>query len=90
MKAAKGPRLRRCRADNRGCMAAPELPLLLVRNCAAYVTARRIIDSGQVIGDDCRAYVMPRKRSVPIDKGIDLALAGSLVEFLGGLQRVAS
>jgi CMP-N-acetylneuraminic acid synthetase len=59
-------------------MAAHELPTIYVRNCSVYVTRRRVIDAGQVIGDDCRGYVMPRERSLDINEELDLQFA----EFL--------
>ena len=56
-------------------MAAHELPELYVRNCAVYAAWRATVEAGAIIGADCRAYVMPRERSVDINEEIDLALA---------------
>ena len=59
-------------------MAAHELPTIYVRNCSVYVTRREAIERGQVIGDDCRGYVMPRQRSLDINDELDWEFA----EFL--------
>jgi CMP-N,N'-diacetyllegionaminic acid synthase len=61
-----------------GRMAAHELPRVFVRNCSVYVTRRNVIDERNIIGDDCRGYVMPRERSIDINDEMDLAFA----EFL--------
>jgi CMP-N,N'-diacetyllegionaminic acid synthase len=61
-------------------MAAHELPELYVRNCAVYATRQRVIDAGQIIGSDCRGYVMPRQRSMDINDELDYRF----VEFLIG------
>jgi CMP-N-acetylneuraminic acid synthetase len=61
-----------------GRMAAHELPRVFVRNCSAYAVRRETIDAGQIIGNDCRGYIMPRERSLDINDDMDLAFA----EFL--------
>ena len=61
-----------------GRMAAHEIPRLYVRNGSVYVTRRDVIEAGQIIGADCRGYVMPRTRSVDINDELDLRFA----EFL--------
>lgn len=78
-----GDRLLPYYEDEAGRMAAHELPRVYVRNCSVYVTRRTVVQRGQVIGDDCRAYVMPRERSIDINEELDLAFA----EFLIGRQR---
>jgi CMP-N,N'-diacetyllegionaminic acid synthase len=78
MKVLKGDRLLAYLEEERGQMAAHELPEIYVRNCSVYATRRSVIDRGIVIGDDCRAYVMPRERSLDINDELDLAFA----EFL--------
>ena len=60
-------------------MAAHELPEVYVRNCAVYATHRHVVDEGQIIGADCRGYVMPRERSVDINDLMDLRFAESLM-----------
>jgi CMP-N,N'-diacetyllegionaminic acid synthase len=78
MKTLDGDRLQPYLEEERGRMAAHELPEIYVRNCSVYVTRRSVIERGQVIGDDCRGYIMPRERSLDINEDLDLAFA----EFL--------
>jgi CMP-N,N'-diacetyllegionaminic acid synthase len=54
-----------------GRMAAHELPKVYVRNCSVYATRRATIDAGEIIGSDCRGYLMPRERSVDINDELD-------------------
>jgi CMP-N,N'-diacetyllegionaminic acid synthase len=61
-----------------GRMAAHELPRVYVRNCSVYASRRATLEAGQIIGDDCRGYVMPRERSLDINDSLDLSFA----EFL--------
>ena len=79
MKILDGDRLLPYLEDERGRMAAHELPAVYVRNCSVYATRRSAIDRGQMIGDDCRAYVMPRERSLDINEELDLQFAEFLV-----------
>jgi len=65
--------------DECGRMAADELPTLYVRNCAVYATRREVVDSGKIIGSDCRGYVMPRERSIDINDPIDFDFADFLM-----------
>ena len=78
LKRLEGDRLLPLLEDERGRMAAHELPPIYVRNGSVYVTRRSVIEAGWILGDDCRAHVMPRERSVDINEPLDLALA----EFL--------
>jgi CMP-N,N'-diacetyllegionaminic acid synthase len=78
MKTLQGDRLLPFLEEERGRMAAHELPEIYVRNCSVYATTRSSIERGQIIGDDCRGYVMPRERSLDINEELDLAFA----EFL--------
>ena len=78
MKTLDGDRLLPYLEDERGRMAAHELPTIYVRNCSVYATRRRVVERGQVIGQDCRGYVMPRERSLDINEELDLQFA----EFL--------
>lgn len=84
MKRLDGDRLVPYFEDERGRMAAHQLPELYVRNCSVYATQRSVIDSGRIVGEDCRGFVMPRDRSVDINDELDLEFA----EFL--LRRVPS
>jgi CMP-N,N'-diacetyllegionaminic acid synthase len=79
LKELDGDRLVPYLDEERGRMAAHELPRLYVRNCSVYVTRRGSIDRGQIIGDDCRAFVMPRDRSIDINEEIDLQFAQFLL-----------
>ena len=65
--------------EERGRMAAHELPPLYVRNGSVYVTRRRVIEAGAIIGDPCVGYVMPRERSIDINDAMDLELANFLL-----------
>lgn len=65
-------------AEN-GRMAAHELPTLYVRNCSVYVTRRAALNRGEIIGDDSRAYSMPRERSLDINDEFDWDLARFLL-----------
>jgi CMP-N-acetylneuraminic acid synthetase len=78
LKRLAGDRLLPYLEEERGRMAEHELPALYVRNCAVYASRREVIDAGQIIGNDCRAHVMPRERSVDINDELDFKFA----EFL--------
>ena len=78
LKTMQGDRLLPYLTEEQGRMASHELPVLFVRNCAVYASRRATIDAGQVIGADCRGYIMPSGRSVDINEEIDLLFA----EFL--------
>lgn len=82
MKTLDGNRLLPFLEEEGGRMAARELPTIYVRNGCVYVTRRASIEQGQVIGADCRAYVMPRERSVDINDEADLLFAQFLVSRL--------
>lgn len=56
-------------------MSVDDLPPIYVRNGSVYATARRTIDVGNVIGDDCRAIEMPRSVSIDINDEFDLLVA---------------
>ncbi|MBK8480839.1 MAG: acylneuraminate cytidylyltransferase family protein [Proteobacteria bacterium] len=84
LKRLEGDRLLPYLEEERGRMAAHELPRLFVRNCSVYVSRRAVIDGGAILGEDCRGFVMPAERSVDINTGQDLLFA----EFL--LQRAAA
>jgi CMP-N-acetylneuraminic acid synthetase len=75
LKRLAGDRLVPYLEDERGRMAAHELPEVYTRNCAVYAARRSSIDAGLIVADDCRAHLMPRERSVDIDSAGDLALA---------------
>jgi CMP-N-acetylneuraminic acid synthetase len=78
LKRLVGDRLVPYLEEEGGRTAAHELPELYVRNGSVYAARRSALDAGRVIADDCRAYVMPRERSVDVNDARDLAFA----EFL--------
>lgn len=80
LKRLEGDRLVPFYEDERGRMAEADLPPVYIRNGSVYATRRAVIDSGQILGPDCRAHIMPRDRSLDINAPIDLALANLLVE----------
>jgi CMP-N-acetylneuraminic acid synthetase len=80
LKRLEGDRLVGFQGEEGGKMAAHELPELYIRNCAVYATLRRVVDGGQIIGADCRAYVMPRERSIDINDRIDYDFAKFLLD----------
>ncbi|HTM54643.1 MAG TPA: acylneuraminate cytidylyltransferase family protein [Pirellulales bacterium] len=84
LKSLSGDRLLPYLEEERGRMAAHELPDVYVRNCSVYVTRRATIERGQVIGDDCRAYVMPRERSLDINDEQDFLFAEFLLSKQAG------
>jgi CMP-N,N'-diacetyllegionaminic acid synthase len=79
-----GDRLLPLYEDERGRMATHELPEVFVRNCSVYATRRTVIQSGSLLGDDCRGYVMPRARSIDINDEFDFAIAEVLLARSGG------
>lgn len=83
LKTMSGDRLLPYLEEERGRMAAADLPEVFVRNCSVYATRRAVIESGQIIGADCRGYVMPRERSVDINESLDLELAEFLLSRHG-------
>ena len=76
----EGDRLVGFLGEEGGKMAAHELPELFVRNCAVYASRRNVIDAGQIIGPDCRGYIMPRERSIDINDRLDYDFARFLFE----------
>jgi CMP-N,N'-diacetyllegionaminic acid synthase len=79
MKVMEGDRLLPYIEEERGRMAAHELPKIFVRNCSVYVSRRSVFfDYRQIVGSDMRGYVMPSERSMDINIEQDLLFA----EFL--------
>jgi CMP-N,N'-diacetyllegionaminic acid synthase len=70
--------------EERGRMAAHEIPRLYVRNGSVYVARRAAIDAGGIVTGDCRGYLMPRERSIDINERIDLRWAEFLLQFERG------
>lgn len=78
LKRLKGDRLVAYVEEERGKMAAHELPRLYVRNGSVYAMRVATVEAGSLLGDDSRGHVMPRARSIDINDELDLAFA----EFL--------
>jgi CMP-N-acetylneuraminic acid synthetase len=79
LKVLSGDRLLPYLEEERGRMAAHELPKLYVRNCSVYATRASVVAAGAIIGADCRAVVMPRERSIDINDELDFSFAEFLV-----------
>lgn len=79
LKVMQGNKLLPYLEEEKGRMAQHELPTLFVRNCAVYATRRACVERGEIIGESCAGYVMPRERSVDINDEMDLAFAEFLV-----------
>jgi CMP-N-acetylneuraminic acid synthetase len=84
LKTLSGDRLLPYSEEEQGRTASHELPTLYVRNCSVYVTRQRVIALGQILGSDCRGYVMPRERSVDINDQLDYQFA----QFLAAVANV--
>ena len=48
-------------------------------NGAIFVTPRKILEAGDLVGPDPRAYIMPRERSIDIDDELDWRIAEALI-----------
>ena len=64
--------------DENGKMMEHELCDVFVRNGSVYVTHRQVIETGDIIGNDCRGYLMPKERSLDVNEEMDFLFA----EFL--------
>ncbi|MCF8341878.1 MAG: acylneuraminate cytidylyltransferase family protein [Chitinophagaceae bacterium] len=79
MKVLKGDELIPFLEPEKGRLAADQLSVLYVRNCAVYLTRRKEIDSFiDVMGNISVGYPMPADRSIDINEMIDFEIA----EFL--------
>lgn len=85
LKLLDGDRLLPYLVDEQGRMAAHEMPTVYARNGSIYASRRAVIDSGRVLGADCRGYVMPRERSVDINDELDWEFAEFLVARRAGV-----
>lgn len=83
LKVMEGDKLLPYLEEERGRMAQHELQKLFVRNCAVYATLREVIESGEIIGADCRGFVMPRERSIDINDEMDFLFT----EFLASRMK---
>lgn len=82
MKRLEGGRLLPWLEDDR-MAPSHELPELWVRNGSLYLTRREVLEKGEILAEDQRAYVMPPERSHDVDTPEDLAFAEFLVERRG-------
>ncbi|PHI20733.1 hypothetical protein CEQ90_06690 [Lewinellaceae bacterium SD302] len=80
MKLLDGHRLRPYLEEEKGRMAASQLPTIYVRNGSVYCSTIKSIEAGEIVSTDCTGYLMPRERSLDINDPIDFAFA----EFLMG------
>lgn len=80
MKLLKGDKLHDYLVDENGVTAHHQLPDLYVRNGAIYASRSHVFRQHKVIGDDCRAFIMPRHRSIDINDRLDYDFARFLVE----------
>lgn len=55
------------------------LPPVYIRNGALYITWCNVVMSGTMVGDNCKAYIMPPERSVNIDSKFDIILSEYLI-----------
>jgi CMP-N,N'-diacetyllegionaminic acid synthase len=79
MKVLEGDELIPFLEPEKGRLAADQLPVLYVRNCAVYITRREGIEYfTDVMGKRSVGYLMPHERSVDINELFDFELA----EFL--------
>lgn len=76
MKVLKGDELIPFLEPEKGRLAADQLPVLYVRNCAVYLTRRKDLDSFiDVMGNTSVGYPMPAERSIDINEMIDFEIA---------------
>lgn len=73
--------------EERGRMAAHELPKLFVRNCSVYSSLCTVHEAGKILSDDCRGYVMPRERSIDINDELDWEFVNFLFERRAAVAR---
>lgn len=83
LKVMQNKRLLPFLVDEKGIKAAQELPAVFVRNGAVYATHLKVVQAGQIIGDNCLGYVMPFERSIDINYPIDFEFAEFLAKKHG-------
>jgi CMP-N,N'-diacetyllegionaminic acid synthase len=84
MKVLDGEELIPFLEPEKGRLAADQLPVLYVRNCAVYITRREDIASfSDVMGRRSVGYLMPPERSIDINEMFDFDLAEYLFNKRG-------
>ena len=84
MKVFKGDKLIPFLEPEKGRLAAGQLPVLYVRNCAVYLTRRKELDSFiDVMGNISVGYPMLADRSIDINEMVDFEIAEYLYEKNG-------
>jgi CMP-N,N'-diacetyllegionaminic acid synthase len=79
LKVMEGDKLLPYWEPEEGRMAEHELPAVYVRNGAVYTASKSIIKKGEIVGKDCRGYLMPMERSVDINRKIDFLFVDYLI-----------
>ncbi len=82
LKTLDGDRLRPYLEEETGRMAEHQLPPIYIRNGSVYASRRQTIETGDLLGADSRAHLMPRERSIDINDAFDLKLAELLLADL--------
>lgn len=79
-KVLDGDRLRPYLEDEVGRLRFQDLPPVYVRSGSVYVSSRRTIDRGDLLGDDSRASIIPRTLAIDINDEADYLYACFLHE----------
>lgn len=66
--------------DEKGRMATHHFGDIYVRNGSVYASRTEVFRGGQVLGEPCLGYVMPRERSVDINEEFDMVYAEFLMQ----------
>jgi len=56
------------------------LPPVYRRNGTLYISWRNIVMGGTMVGENCKAYIMPPERSLDIDTKFDLIIAEHMIK----------
>lgn len=68
--------------NEKGRVAAHEIPKLYTRNGSVYVVSKKLVEKGIIISDVSNAFLMPRERSVDINTEYDLKIAEFLFQTM--------
>src|SRR5690606_9874962 len=75
LKVLSGDKLFPYLEEEEGRMSCEAVPEVYIRNGSVYAASIGTINDGNIIGKDCRGYVMPRERSVDINDEFDFCFA---------------